>query len=142
MSAACDHDNLILHKAVDDVSGIITHFDHDESKESLYILEHSLAPCIDIAPGSFIMPTFSDLHIHAPQFLYQGTGLHLPLMEWLNEYAFKAEERLDADAELALRVYKRLARRLIENGTGTALLFGTIKEETKYISSLIQSFDF
>jgi guanine deaminase len=55
-------------------------------------------------------------------------------MEWLNEYAFKAEERLDADAELASRVYKRLAARLIENGTGTVLLFGTIKEETKYAS--------
>ena len=54
-------------------------------------------------------------------------------MEWLNEYAFKAEERLDADGALATRVYTRLATRLIENGTGTVLLFGTIKEETKYV---------
>jgi guanine deaminase len=80
------------------------------------------------------MPTFCDLHLHAPQFLYQGTGLHLPLMQWLDEYAFKAEERLDTDPELARKVYQRLAERLIENGTGTVLLFGTIKEETKYIS--------
>jgi guanine deaminase len=54
-------------------------------------------------------------------------------MEWLDEYAFKAEERLDVDAALAKRVYTRLATRLIENGTGTVLLFGTIKEETKYV---------
>jgi guanine deaminase len=52
-------------------------------------------------------------------------------MDWLNDYAFKAEERLDADPALARRVYQRLAERLIENGTGTVLLFGTIKEETK-----------
>lgn len=77
------------------------------------------------------MPTFCDLHLHAPQFLYQGTGLDLPLMQWLDEYALKAEERLDADKILAKRVYERLARRLLQNGTGTVMLFGTIKEETK-----------
>jgi guanine deaminase len=75
------------------------------------------------------------LHLHAPQFLYQGTGLHLPLMEWLNEYAFKAEEKLDADLDLAERVYRRLARRLIESGTGAVSLFGTINEETKSVVS-------
>ena len=56
-------------------------------------------------------------------------------MEWLNEYAFKAEESLDADADLAERVYRRLARRLIESGTGAVSLFGTIKEETKSVVS-------
>ena len=52
-------------------------------------------------------------------------------MQWLNEYAFKAEERLDGNPELAEKVYKRLAARLIEHGTGAILLFGTIKTETK-----------
>jgi guanine deaminase len=52
-------------------------------------------------------------------------------MEWLNEYAFKAEERLDEDSDLARRVYTRLGKRLVENGTGAVLLFGTIKPETK-----------
>lgn len=82
-----------------------------------------------------MIPTFCDLHLHAPQFLYQGTGLHLPLMKWLNEYAYKAEEKLDADSDLAERVYRRLAQRLIESGTGAVSLFGTIKEETKYVVS-------
>lgn len=53
-------------------------------------------------------------------------------MEWLNEYAFKAEESLDQDADLARRVYTRLGERLVENGTGAVSLFGTIKEETKW----------
>ena len=94
-----------------------------------------LTDVVQVPRGSFILPTFCDLHLHAPQFLYQGTGLHLPLMEWLNEYAFKAEEKLDADSDLAERVYRRLARRLIENGTGAVSLFGTIKEETKSVVS-------
>lgn len=57
-------------------------------------------------------------------------------MQWLDEYALKAEERLDADPVLARNVYQRLAKRLVENGTGAVLLFGTIKEETKYAKSL------
>ena len=52
-------------------------------------------------------------------------------MTWLDDYAYKAEERLDADPELARRVYETLAHRLLENGTGTILFFGTIKTETK-----------
>ena len=56
-------------------------------------------------------------------------------MEWLDEYAFKAEEKLDADSDLAERVYRRLARRLIESGTGAVSLFGTIQEETKSVVS-------
>jgi guanine deaminase len=57
-------------------------------------------------------------------------------MEWLNEYAFKAEESLDRDPDLARRVYTRLGERLAENGTGAVLLFGTIKEETKCVIPL------
>lgn len=81
-----------------------------------------------------MLPSFCDLHLHAPQFLYQGTGLHLPLMEWLDQYAFKAEERIDSDPVLAEKTYSSLAKRLKEHGTSAVLLFGTIKEETKYVS--------
>ena len=110
-----------------DSDGFITSFGPYDGQD--------LTGTVQVPKGSFILPTFCDLHLHAPQFLYQGTGLHLPLMEWLNEYAFKAEEKLDADSDLAERVYRRLARRLIENGTGAVSLFGTIKEETKSVVS-------
>ncbi|EDR13170.1 uncharacterized protein LACBIDRAFT_188306 [Laccaria bicolor S238N-H82] len=113
--------------------GFITHFRPVGSPESIELLR-DLAPEITTMPtGSFLLPTFCDLHLHAPQFLYQGTGLDLPLMQWLDEYALKAEERLDADKILAKRVYERLAHRLLQNGTGTVMLFGTIKEETNLI---------
>lgn len=88
---------------------------------------------INISEGSFFLPTFTDLHLHAPQYLYAGTGLDLPLFDWLAKYTFPAEEGLDNDAELARKVYKRLGERLLEEGTGSVLLHGTIKAETKYV---------
>ncbi|CAK5284070.1 unnamed protein product [Mycena citricolor] len=124
------------HLLVTDETGVITHFDDASSSASNQILQSILKSSeslITIPRGSFITPTFVDLHLHAPQVLYQGNGLHLPLMEWLNEYAFKAEERLDSDPELARYVYTRLASRLIQSGTGSVLLFGTIKAETNLI---------
>lgn len=54
-------------------------------------------------------------------------------MEWLDKYAYRAEERIDADRALARRVYTALAARLIEHGTGCVLLFGTIKPETNLL---------
>ncbi|KZP31446.1 Metallo-dependent hydrolase [Athelia psychrophila] len=116
-----------------DASGFIKHVSPSDSTESINILANADSPPIVIPSGSFLLPTFCDLHLHAPQYLYQGTGLHLPLMEWLNEYAFKAEERLDSDPTLAKAVYQRLAERLLQNGTGAVLFFGTIKEETNLI---------
>jgi len=104
-----------------------------DSQQSNQFLElNSKETIITIPTGSFVFPTFCDLHMHAPQFLYQGTGLDLPLMKWLDTYALKAEARLDEDPKLAERVYTRLATRLKEHGTGSVLFFGTIKEETKW----------
>ena len=111
--------------------GFIDYVGAASLRESQEILKHASEPLIVLDNGTFLLPTFCDLHLHAPQFLYQGTGLHLPLMQWLDEYAFKAEERLDVDPELADKVYKKLASTLIEHGTGAVLLFGTIKTETK-----------
>jgi guanine deaminase len=55
-------------------------------------------------------------------------------MQWLDQYAYRAEERIDADPTeegLAGRVYRRLAARMIRSGTGGAVLFGTIGVEAK-----------
>ncbi|KAJ3733350.1 hypothetical protein DFJ43DRAFT_1131390 [Lentinula guzmanii] len=113
--------------AVDD-SGYITHFEPAPSSDLLRRNEP-----INLPLGTFLLPPFNDLHLHAPQFLYQGNGLDLPLLEWLNQYAFKAEEKLDCDPELARTVYRRLGQRLIKAGTGAVCLFGTLKEETNII---------
>ncbi|KAG8981429.1 hypothetical protein FRB90_007254 [Tulasnella sp. 427] len=128
------HDQMI----VVDLMGYISAILHRESEEARTVIEKASRqspPVIveELPPGSFLVPTFVDLHLHAPQFLYLGSGLHLPLMQWLNEYAYKAEERLDADPELTKRVYGRLAERLLEAGTGAVLAFGTIRTETNLI---------
>ncbi|CAE6416625.1 unnamed protein product [Rhizoctonia solani] len=105
-----------------------------------YLHSMPASSIVRLPPTSFFSPTFIDLHLHAPQFLYLGTGLHLPLLIWLDEYAYRAEERLDSDPELARKacygvalVYLRLAQRLAENGTGAVLAFGTINEDTNII---------
>jgi guanine deaminase len=123
-------------KAVNN-EGITTHLESSKSPKSIEILQKYkedqdlTEPILDIPSGSFLLPPFCDLHLHAPQFLYQGTGLDLPLMQWLDKYALKAEHRIDTNPNLARKLYTRLANRLKENGTGAVLLFGTIKEETK-----------
>jgi len=127
---------LIPLKGVDE-SGFIQHIAAANSPQSEQFMAMNRQDKItNIPTGSFVLPTFCDLHMHAPQFLYQGTGLDLPLMKWLDTYALKAEQRLDEDPKLAKRVYTRLATRLKENGTGSALLFGTIKAETKWANYL------
>ena len=52
-------------------------------------------------------------------------------MEWLDQYAYRAEERIDSDLALAERVYGRLCERLVQVGTGCVVLFGTIGVEPK-----------
>ena len=118
-------------------TGYITYIGLASQAESAQKIAQASSDLVVTPKGSFLIPTFCDLHLHAPQFLYQGTGLHLPLMKWLDEYAFKAEERVDTDPALAHKVYTRLAQRLVEHGTGAVLLFGTIKEESKYAVALV-----
>ncbi|CAO3591069.1 unnamed protein product [Absidia cylindrospora] len=73
----------------------------------------------------FIIPGLIDTHIHAPQYPFTGTCTDLPLTEWLNKYSFPCEGKFE-DAEWAKTVYKALVRRLLRNGTTTAVYFASI----------------
>lgn len=75
-----------------------------------------------------IIPGFSDLHVHAPQYLQRGTGMDLLLSDWLNQYTFPQEARF-ADREHADRVYELMVRDMLKNGTLHASVFGTIHRE-------------
>ena len=86
----------------------------------------------EIGENSWMMPSFVDTHIHAPQYLNAGTALDKPLMEWLEHYTFSSEARIDADPEgLGRRVYEKLVERMIESGTTLASVFGTLTVEAK-----------
>ena len=85
------------------------------------------APIRDFA-DSVIIPAFSDLHVHAPQFPQLGLGMDLLLADWLNTYTFPQEARY-ADLDYAKEVYGAFLKTLIENGTFHACVYGTIHRE-------------
>ena len=81
---------------------------------------------IELPRGCVLMPGFIDTHVHAAQSQYAGTGTDLPLMQWLAKYAFPSERRLTNDLGESERVYDALVRKLLRNGTTTALYFAVI----------------
>ena len=74
---------------------------------------------------SVIIPAFSDLHVHAPQYPQRGLGMDLLLSDWLGTYTFPQEARF-ADMDYAKMVYDAFLDDLIANGTMHACVFGTI----------------
>ena len=66
-----------------------------------------------------IIPAFSDLHVHASQYVQRGLGMDLLLSDWLNQYTFPQEARF-ADMEYAGPIYDAFIDDMILHGT-----FGT-----------------
>lgn len=75
-----------------------------------------------------LIPSFTDLHLHAPQYAMMGMGFDLPLLEWLNTYTFKEEARF-ADAGFARTVYEALAAELVRRGTTRVCMFSSLHRE-------------
>ena len=88
-------------------------------------------PCRDYG-DRLIMQSFGDMHLHAPQYPMLGMGMDLPLMDWLKTYTFRTEARF-ADTDYARRIYRRLARELIENGTTRVCMFSSLHTEATWI---------
>lgn len=82
------------------------------------------APVEDFG-NCLITQSFADLHLHAPQYPMVGTGMDLPLLDWLNAYAFPTEARF-ADEDYARAIYRRLAEELIQNGTTRVCMFSSL----------------
>lgn len=116
-----------------------------DSSRALHIFRNSWAVCDDgVCMGVFpvlpeqyrgipaadfgdcmIIPGFTDLHLHAPQYTYRGTGMDLELIEWLNTYTFP-EEAANADLQYAEKAYKIFADDLRRSATTRACVFATI----------------
>ena len=75
-----------------------------------------------------LLPGLIDTHIHAPQWPQLGTGLDIPLEQWLFDYTFPLEARY-ADAGFALEVWERMVPTLLAHGTTTAVYYSSIHEE-------------
>ncbi|MBR0462563.1 MAG: amidohydrolase family protein [Erysipelotrichaceae bacterium] len=76
--------------------------------------------------GNMIMiPAFSDLHIHASQYVERGVGMDSLLFDWLNNYTFPQEAGF-RDIGYARKIYPQLIRDLLRQGTMHAAFFTTI----------------
>ena len=85
--------------------------------------EWAACPVTDYGEA-LLMPSFADLHLHAPQYPMLGMGMDLPLLDWLDAYTFRTEARF-ADLDYARRVYRRLAGELIAWGTTRVAVFSS-----------------
>lgn len=81
---------------------------------------------------ALILPAFCDLHLHAPQYPMLGMGMDLPLLKWLEKYAFRTEARF-ADPEYAHKAYRALAKKLIDNGTTRVSMFSSLHADATLI---------
>ncbi|OQB25475.1 MAG: Guanine deaminase [Firmicutes bacterium ADurb.Bin182] len=93
--------------------------------------EFSAGDVTDYA-DKLIVPSFSDMHLHAPQYPQLGMGLDLQLLEWLQKYTFVTEARF-SDTEYAKRVYSKLAGNLVMNGTTRVSAYSSLHREATLV---------
>ena len=82
--------------------------------------------------SALILQSFADLHLHAPQYPMLGTGMDLPLLDWLNTYTFPVEARF-ADPDYARETYRKLAKELISLGTTRVCMFSSLHADATLI---------
>ena len=78
--------------------------------------------------NNLILQSFSDMHLHAPQYAMLGMGMDMPLIDWLNTYTFPTESKF-ADPEFARKIYAELAAKLVANGTTRIVMFSSLHRE-------------
>ena len=76
-----------------------------------------------------LLPSFIALHIHTPQWPQAGLALDDELSHWLNSFTFPLESKYK-DINYAREVYTNLVKKLLANGTTSAMYFGTIHNES------------
>ncbi len=94
--------------------------------------EQYAGAAVEDCGGDLIVQSFADLHLHAPQYPMLGTGMDLPLLDWLTAYAFPTEARF-ADPDYARAIYRRLAAELAENGTTRVCMFSSLHTDATLI---------
>lgn len=99
--------------------------------------EYRSVPVTDHS-GGVLIPAFSDLHVHAPQYPNRGLGTDLLLEDWLGQWTFPMEARY-ADPEFAKLAYDAFVDVMIANGTMHACVYGTV--HTEATSYLIERMD-
>jgi guanine deaminase len=89
-----------------------------------------LAPDVPVETfaNALISPGFIDTHVHYPQLdIIAGYGAQL--MDWLQSYAFPAEERF-ADAAFARAAAAAFLTEMLRHGATSALVFATVHAQS------------
>ena len=76
-----------------------------------------------------IIPAFTDLHVHAPQYPNRGIATDALLSDWLNKYTFPLEKQYE-DYDFAHEVYFDFMDSLFTYGTMHAVIFATIHNKS------------
>ena len=76
-----------------------------------------------------LIPAFSDLHVHAPQYPQRGVKTDVLLYDWLHRYTFPLEEKF-ADVSFAEDAYESFVEDMLAHGTMHAAVYGTIHRES------------
>ena len=87
-------------------------------------MEHAQLPVKDYT-GRLIIPGFTDLHIHAPQFSFRAMGMDMELLEWLNKNTFPEEAKY-GDLEYARSAYSRFIEDIKKGATTRLCIYATI----------------
>lgn len=92
-------------------------------------------PVKDLGEG-VVIPSFIDLHVHAPQHMQMGVGLDLGLFDWLGNHTFPGESRF-ADEDYARKIYPLFAAELLRQGSLRSVVYGTVHLESTLILAQI-----
>ena len=101
-------------------NGLVQRFSEDNPDKTIKLYDYS---------GKIIIPGLSDLHLHAPQYSYTGTGLDLELLDWLYKYTFPEESKYE-DLEYAKKNYEVFVYNLLKSATTRASIFATIHADS------------
>lgn len=78
--------------------------------------------------NNLIIPGFTDLHIHAPQYQFRALKMDLELLDWLEQNTFPEEAKYK-DLEYADKAYDIFVENLKRSSTTRACIFATIHPE-------------
>ncbi|TFK30228.1 guanine deaminase [Coprinopsis marcescibilis] len=95
------------------------------------------AELFELKHGEFLMPGFVDTHTHAPQVANIGTGQQYELLDWLANVTFPMESRF-ADVDFAKRMYTKVVRDFVNNGTTTCCYYASLHlESSKALADIV-----
>lgn len=113
---------------VNNFNGVIEFMEIDRPLQDIlmkYNIPETSVVDISNRQNAFFFPGFIDTHIHAPQYPNTGIFGNSTLLDWLTTYTFPLEASM-SDLKRARKVYEKVIKKTLENGTTCASYYATI----------------